>query len=91
MSSLGIDISTKNDYILSKEVNMNKTICCPGYWINRYGKVYNIKEISNSYLKNIINFLKRELKFGEYNLIDTIAIRNKIDELEQEMLNRGIL
>lgn len=61
-----------------------------GYWEDRYGNIYNIKEISDDYLKNIINFLKKELESEEYNLIETIAIRNKIDELEEEAVNRGI-
>jgi len=62
----------------------------PGYWIDRYGNIHNIKEISDDYLKNIINFLKKELESEEYNLIETIAIRNKIDELEEEAISRGI-
>ncbi|MCD6124290.1 hypothetical protein J7J62_03860 [bacterium] len=69
------------------KINMCKY---PGYWIDRYGRIYNIKEISDNYLKNIVNFLKKELKFRRRNL-EIIAIRNKIDELEEEMLNRGIL
>ena len=62
----------------------------PGYWTDRYGNIHNIKEISDDYLKNIINFLKKELESEEYNLIETIAIRNKIDELEEEAISRGI-
>ena len=62
----------------------------PGYWEDRYGNIYNIKEISDDYLKNIINFLKKELESEEYDLIETIAIRNKIDELEEEAISRGI-
>ena len=62
----------------------------PGYWTDRYGNTYNIKEISDDYLKNIINFLKKELESEEYDLIETIAIRNKIDELEEEAISRGI-
>ena len=62
----------------------------PGYWTDRYRNTYNIKEISDDYLKNIINFLKKELESEEYNLIETIAIRNKIGELEEEAINREI-
>ena len=63
----------------------------PGYWVDKYGGVHNIKEISDDYLKNIINFLERELESNEYTLIGTIAIRNKLDELTEELMNRGLL
>jgi len=63
----------------------------PGYWIDKYGNLHNIKEISDDYLKNIINFLKKELESDEYNLIETITIHNKLNELEEELMKRDLL
>jgi len=59
----------------------------PGYWINARGQVLPVSSIPNDYLQNIIRFLQRWYA-EEEDMLVRIAIRNKIDELEDELICR---
>jgi len=61
-----------------------------GKWIDKKGRVYNLSDISTSYLQNIVRFLKRQYERKELSgSWDKKTLLEKIEEVEEELLKRG--
>ena len=61
-----------------------------GKWVDKKGRVYNLSDISTSYLQNIVRFLRRQ--YERKNLSeswDKKTLLEKIKEVEEELLKRG--
>lgn len=58
-----------------------------GYWTNVYGKQFKIKEMDTPYIKNCINFLKRQINDYDEDMVD--YVKYKLDEFQTELIRRN--
>lgn len=61
-----------------------------GKWVDKKGRVYNLSDISTSYLQNIVRFLKKQYERKKLSdSWDKKTLLEKIKEVEEELLKRG--